>query len=286
MAICVALERRSDLKIIASEREILRVLPGISSRPLFVEPWRWTPAEAAAGSRAPSWTRWLAPELPGGDHRTGPTAPRGGHAGRLVDQFQELLVRLVPATVVLPIAVSGVISRAAHRHPMVRRFADPAEREWAAATLQVLCRHMRRTKVRVAIGEPISMGEADPASASVFPWHRCWPVPAIPSKSALGTCQRRLVRDGFGRTATHQLTKETDVSPAPHQRGLRPPRMSGWWPNRPTFKLLIFLLVASAGLMATLFRGSPLSAIAQSLRLVRRRALCHERPESSTDQRG
>ena len=40
--------------------------------------------------------------------------------------------------------------------------------------------------------------------------------------------------------------------------------MSEWWPNRPTFKLLIFLLVASAGLMATLFRGSPLSANAQS----------------------
>ena len=54
------------------------------------------------------------------------------------------------------------------------------------------------------------------------------------------------------------------MSQAPYQRGLRPPRMSGWWPKRPAFKLLIFLLVASAGLMATLFRGSPLSAIAKS----------------------
>ena len=37
MAICVALGR-SDLKIIASEREILQLLPGVSSRLLFVEP--------------------------------------------------------------------------------------------------------------------------------------------------------------------------------------------------------------------------------------------------------
>jgi len=57
---------------------------------------------------------------------------------------------------VLPIAVSGVISRTALQHRIARRFADPKEREWAAATLQVLCRRLRDTRTRVVIGEPIS----------------------------------------------------------------------------------------------------------------------------------
>jgi hypothetical protein len=60
---------------------------------------------------------------------------------------------------VLPIAVSGVISRTAHQHRLAKRFADPSEREWAAATLQVLRRRLRDTQTRVAIGEPISSGQ-------------------------------------------------------------------------------------------------------------------------------
>jgi hypothetical protein len=60
---------------------------------------------------------------------------------------------------VLPVAVSGVISTTAQRHPIARRLADPKEREWAAATLQVLCRHLRDTHTRVAIGTPIPPGQ-------------------------------------------------------------------------------------------------------------------------------
>jgi hypothetical protein len=59
---------------------------------------------------------------------------------------------------VLPIAVSGVISVTARQHPVAKCFADPKEREWAAATLQVLCRHLRDTRTRVVIGKPISSG--------------------------------------------------------------------------------------------------------------------------------
>jgi Acyltransferase len=158
MAICVALERRSDLKIIASDREILRLLPGISSRLLFVEP--------GAGGRA-GLLREAARHLgQGGSLLNFPAGtiepdPQLRTADTLGDwsSSSELLVRLVPETVVLPLAVSGVISRAAHRHPMARRFADPAEREWAAATLQVLCRHLRRAEVRIVIGEPVSLGD-------------------------------------------------------------------------------------------------------------------------------
>jgi hypothetical protein len=68
----------------------------------------------------------------------------------------ELFVRLVPETLVLPIAVSGVISRTAHQHRIAMCFADPKEREWAAATLQILCRRLRDTQTRVVVGEPVS----------------------------------------------------------------------------------------------------------------------------------
>jgi hypothetical protein len=77
----------------------------------------------------------------------------------------ELLVRLVPETVVLPVAVSGVISRRSQRHRIAKCFADRKEREWAAATLQVLSRRLRDTQTRVLIGEPISSRQMSQRSA-------------------------------------------------------------------------------------------------------------------------
>jgi hypothetical protein len=65
----------------------------------------------------------------------------------------------------LPIVVSGVISRTAQQHRIAKCFADPREREWAAATLQVLCRHLRDTQTRVVIGEPISSRQCSQRSA-------------------------------------------------------------------------------------------------------------------------
>jgi hypothetical protein len=155
MAICVALERRPDLKIIASEREVLQLIPNLSDRLLFVSP----------GTRGRSGLlRDAANHLRQG--RALLTFPAGtiepDPSVRAVDTLAgwsnspELLVRLVPETTVLPIAVSGVISRTAQRHPIARRYVDPKEREWAAATLQVLCRRLRDTHTRVVIGEPIA----------------------------------------------------------------------------------------------------------------------------------
>lgn len=158
MAICVALERRPDLKIIASEREILQLIPNIRSRLLFVPP--------RTGNRS-GLLRDAARHLRQGKALL--TFPAGtiepDPSVRAADSLagwsgsSELLVRLVPETIVLPIAVSGVISRTARQHPIARRFADPKEREWVAATLQVLCPHLRDTETRVVIGDPISSGQ-------------------------------------------------------------------------------------------------------------------------------
>ncbi len=164
MAICVALESRSDLKIIASEREILQLIPNIRSRLLFVN--------QRTGSRS-GVLRDAANHLRQG--RALLTFPAGSiepdPAVRFVDTLtgwsdsSELLVRLVPETMLLPIAVSGVISRTARQHRIARHFADPKEREWAAATLQVLCRYLRDTETRVVIGEPIPSRQSNQRTA-------------------------------------------------------------------------------------------------------------------------
>lgn len=157
MAIWVALERRHDLKIIAAERGILQLIPNIRSRLLFVDPR--TGCRSGLLRDATNHLRQGGALLtfPAGTIEPDPSV-------RVVDPLagwsdsSELLVRLVPETKVLPIAVSGVISKTAHQHRIAKRFADPKEREWAAATLQVLCRHLRDNQTRVAIGEPISSG--------------------------------------------------------------------------------------------------------------------------------
>ena len=158
MAIWVALEHRPDLKIIASERELLQLIPNTRRRLLFVDP--------RTGSRS-RLLRDAANHLrQGGALLTFPAGTiEPDPSVRVVESLagwsesSHWLVRLVPETIVLPIAVSGVISRTAHRHRLAKRFADPKEREWAAATLQVLCRHLRDTQTRVVIGEPISSAQ-------------------------------------------------------------------------------------------------------------------------------
>jgi Acyltransferase len=157
MAVCVALEARPDLKIIAAEREILQLIPNLRGRLLFVD--------SRTGGRS-GLLRDAAHHLrhggalltfPAGTIEPDPSmqvvVPLAGWS-----DSSELFVRLVPETLVLPIVVSGVISATARQHPLARCLADPKEREWAAATLQVLCRRFRDTQTRVLIGEPIASG--------------------------------------------------------------------------------------------------------------------------------
>jgi hypothetical protein len=157
LAVCVALERRRDLKIIAAEREVLRLIPNFRNRLLFVNPR--TGGRSGLLRDATSHLRQGGALLtfPAGTIEPDPSLravePLAGWS-----DSSELFVRLVPETLVLPIAVSGVISRTAQQHRIAKRFADQKEREWAAATLQVLCRRLRDTQTRVMIGEPISSG--------------------------------------------------------------------------------------------------------------------------------
>jgi 1-acyl-sn-glycerol-3-phosphate acyltransferase len=154
MAIWVALECRPDLKIIASEREILRLIPNIRRRLLFVNPRTGTQSGLLRDATKHLQQGGALLTFPAGAIEPDPSVRVLGPLTGWSDS-SELLVRLVPETKVLPIAVSGVISRTAHQHRVAKLFSGPKEREWAAATLQVLFRHLRDTHTRVVIGEPI-----------------------------------------------------------------------------------------------------------------------------------
>jgi hypothetical protein len=61
----------------------------------------------------------------------------------------------VPEAQILPAAVGGVISASALRNPVINLFRDRKDRDWAAATLQVLLPAYRDTHTRVAFGQPL-----------------------------------------------------------------------------------------------------------------------------------
>jgi Acyltransferase len=194
MAIWVALEHRPDLKIIAAEREILQLMPNVRRLLLFAN--QRTGCLSALLRDATSHLRRGGALLtfPAGTIEPDPSL-RDGQSVAGWSHSTEAFLRLVPETILLPIAVSGVISRKAYQHPIAKCFADAREREWAAATLQVICRHLRDTHTRVLIGEPISAGPCsqraaiDAAMSSLLAR-----VNGIPTASQC-TAQRRRVVD-------------------------------------------------------------------------------------------
>ena len=67
----------------------------------------------------------------------------------------DLLARLAPELTIVPAVTSGVISKNALRHPLSRLYRTAKEREWVAATLQVMLPRYRDTHVTLRFGEPI-----------------------------------------------------------------------------------------------------------------------------------
>jgi hypothetical protein len=76
----------------------------------------------------------------------------------------DLLARFVPELTVLPVIVSGVISRRALRHPLTYLRRKPADRQWLAALLQLQLRSLQRQRVRVAFGNPLRLAELAPSA--------------------------------------------------------------------------------------------------------------------------
>ena len=170
------LAARDDLRIIALDRPLLRALPHLASRLLYVE----GDAHGRAGlvRRGADHLRSGGAVLtyPAGKIEPDPVLRLGDALNSLATWGNgvELLVRLVPGTAVLPVAVSGVISQRMLVNPLARWRATSPDREWAAATLQVLV-HDRSINPVLSAGEPLqgAPGTGELRAAMVGLLHDC-----------------------------------------------------------------------------------------------------------------
>jgi 1-acyl-sn-glycerol-3-phosphate acyltransferase len=155
MAICAQVHR-DDLRILAADRPILRLLPNILKHLIFVpdDPQRRLTALRAAASHLRAGGSLLS--FPGGVIEPDPALhPDAANSLQAWSDSLDVLARLVPELTIVPAAASGVISTSALRHPLSRLYRTAKQREWVAATLQVMMPRYRDTHVTLRFGEPI-----------------------------------------------------------------------------------------------------------------------------------
>jgi 1-acyl-sn-glycerol-3-phosphate acyltransferase len=163
--------QRDDLRILAAERPVLRLLPNIMPYLIFVpdSPQHRLPAVRTAAAHLRAGGALL--NFPGGQIEPDPAlhADAADILHRWSDSI-DLLARLVPELTILPVAVSGVISQHALRHPLTRFYRTDKQREWVAATLQVMLTRYRDVHVTVRFGQPIQ-NNTNPTQATLAQMH-------------------------------------------------------------------------------------------------------------------
>jgi hypothetical protein len=147
---------RDDLRVIAADRPFLEVLPNTSRHLLTV-------TETSAGRTGV--VRAAARHLrgggavltfPGGRIEPDPAVlPGAVEALNRWSSSADLFARLIPGLEVVPVVVSGVISPSALRNPLIHLRRRRRDREWLAATLQMLVPALRNVDARVEFGSPI-----------------------------------------------------------------------------------------------------------------------------------
>lgn len=147
---------REDLKVIAAERELLKLLPNVSRRLIIVRQGSSESLRSASDHLAQGGALLT---FPAGGIEPDP-AVRPGFRESLKGWSPsiELLVKRTPSTALVPALVSGAISAEALRSPLIQWIQDGKERDWAGATLQILLRRMRRNRLSVSFGAPVQGG--------------------------------------------------------------------------------------------------------------------------------
>lgn len=160
---------RDDLRVIAANRPFLDALPNTSRHLLTV-------AEGSSGRSgvARAAARHLRQggavlTFPGGRIEPDPAVlPGAVEALDLWSSSADLFARLTPGLAVVPVVVSGVISPSALRIPLTRLRRRRRDREWLAATLQMLVPALRNVDARVEFGRPIYAEAGDPVGDAVI----------------------------------------------------------------------------------------------------------------------
>ena len=160
---------RADMRVIAADRPFLDALPNTSRYLLTVAN---IPAGRSNVVRAAA--RHLRGDgavltFPGGRIEPDPAVlPGAVEALGRWSSSADLFARLAPDLAVVPVVVSGVISARALRIPLTRLRRRKRDREWLAATLQMLTPALRDVDARVQFGRPIYAGASDGIGEAVI----------------------------------------------------------------------------------------------------------------------
>ncbi|HEV8536318.1 MAG TPA: lysophospholipid acyltransferase family protein [Candidatus Limnocylindria bacterium] len=148
---------REDAWIVAADYPFLRALRLASRRFLFVSDDRShvLPACRRIVSRLRSGETVVV--FPAGGLELDPALSRDAARASLAtwSRSVELLARLADRTLVVPAAISGVVSRSAFDHPLAKRRGVLKERQRMATLLQVALPRYQTNRVSVRFGAPI-----------------------------------------------------------------------------------------------------------------------------------
>ena len=153
LALFAAVPRR-DLRVVAAERPFLAALPNTSRYLISVS--ESSPKKRFEAVR--SATRHLKRggavlTFPGGKIEPDPAVlPGAVEALERWSESLDLFARLVPGLTVVPAIVSGVLSPTALRNPLILVRRRPRDREWLAASIQMMTPALRNVTTRVAFG--------------------------------------------------------------------------------------------------------------------------------------
>ena len=156
---------REDLRVVAAENPMLDALPNTSRYLISV-------SEDSSGRLGVVRTaaRHLKRDgalltFPGGRIEPDPAVlPGARDALERWSESLDLFARLVPDLKVVPVVVSGVLSPLALRNPLILVRRHRRDREWLAATLQMLTPALRNVTTRVVFGQPMRTGDVPDGS--------------------------------------------------------------------------------------------------------------------------
>ncbi|HEX6288805.1 MAG TPA: 1-acyl-sn-glycerol-3-phosphate acyltransferase [Herpetosiphonaceae bacterium] len=156
-ALFTAIER-PDLRIVAADRPFLRALPNTSRYLLYIDDTAASRTSAIRAAARHLRSGGAVLTFAAGQIEPDPAVLPG--ASESIEQWSasiDLFARFASDLTIVPVIVSGVLSRAALRHPLTYLRRRSKDRQWLAALLQIQLRAYQRATVSVAFGNPISV---------------------------------------------------------------------------------------------------------------------------------